>query len=352
LCITVYIASAEDKTPVGGADNYCGIYAMHAVLKLAGTDILGTELLKPRYLDTKTGSSLKALQQLALDYDLNAACFRNLSLADLRHSNHLMILNVKSKISSSDYDHYYLFLGVEGDEALLFDPPSPMFRIPLSDLLAQWNGAALVVGKEPINQSEVTLHSRIEFYTVLGGLVAAIAFLWVIQAVVPRYRAVGVRNNGGFWRQLSANTIVCLGLISFAAFLSYWQHCKQGMLLNSNHIVDRIQEAHFAKWAPQLSAVELRGLLREEPSLILIDARLPTDFQKGHIGEAINIPPYSTVEECKKAVGEKDREQLIVVYCQSKSCLYAESVIVMLRSAGFSRVEYFKGGWMEWHDEA
>ena len=79
----------------------------------------------------------------------------------------------------------------------------------------------------------------------------------------------------------------------------------------------------------------------------VIDARMPADYETGHLEGAVNIPVSMSREQCIEAMSGPLNSP-IVVYCQSLKCKFAEEVAANLAAGGYSNIYIFKGGWREW----
>jgi len=84
------------------------------------------------------------------------------------------------------------------------------------------------------------------------------------------------------------------------------------------------------------------------PDVIFIDARNPDNYNKAHIGKAINIYPYEDGEAHIGKIASLDREKTYVVYCDGGTCDLSHDIIRIMLSFGFQRVFLFPGGWEEW----
>jgi len=84
------------------------------------------------------------------------------------------------------------------------------------------------------------------------------------------------------------------------------------------------------------------------PDVIFIDARNPDNYNKAHIGKAINIYPYEDGEAHIGKIASLDREKTYVVYCDGGTCDLSHDIIRIMLSLGFQRVFLFPGGWEEW----
>jgi rhodanese-related sulfurtransferase len=87
---------------------------------------------------------------------------------------------------------------------------------------------------------------------------------------------------------------------------------------------------------------ELAGQMRRNEPITIVDVRLPSDYQAGHIPGAINLPQgkWHTLAGLTK-------ERTAVVYCYSQTCKLAAAAAVELASAGFPVME-MEGGFDAW----
>ena len=96
---------------------------------------------------------------------------------------------------------------------------------------------------------------------------------------------------------------------------------------------DRVDVEELAAW-----------LIEGREDFVLIDVRASTDYEKGQIGEAENIPLAQLVADETLATLPSDRK--IVVY--SNGSENAAKATVMLRLAGFD-AHLVTGGFNAWH---
>ena len=87
---------------------------------------------------------------------------------------------------------------------------------------------------------------------------------------------------------------------------------------------------------------ELAGQLRRNEPVIVVDVRLPSDFNAGHIPGAINLPQgkWHTLTGLRK-------DRTAVIYCYSQTCKLAAAAAVEFASAG-SPVMEMEGGFEAW----
>ncbi|MFN3306638.1 MAG: rhodanese-like domain-containing protein, partial [Candidatus Kapaibacteriota bacterium] len=109
----------------------------------------------------------------------------------------------------------------------------------------------------------------------------------------------------------------------------------------STHVIDEL---------PTVTYNQLKKFLKS-PNLILIDARSPSDFEKAHIGNAINIFAY---EENLDVYFRNlmsipfDEKKVIIVYCDGGSCDASHKVAKDLIQLGHKNVFVYAAGWEEW----
>lgn len=86
--------------------------------------------------------------------------------------------------------------------------------------------------------------------------------------------------------------------------------------------------------------------------VLIIDARPPLFFKRGHIPGAINIAKqylprdYSVAEPLLRKAGARR----LVIYCAHEACEDSQTVADELSRMGFQRVFVFKAGWKAWKD--
>ena len=89
-----------------------------------------------------------------------------------------------------------------------------------------------------------------------------------------------------------------------------------------------------------ISIEELNEIRRTNTNAILLDVRSPQEYKEGYLNGAINIPLYELEICCDCKL--KDKERIIVVYCQSG--IRSKKAIKILKKNGFKNLYNLKGG--------
>lgn len=91
----------------------------------------------------------------------------------------------------------------------------------------------------------------------------------------------------------------------------------------------------------KFESVTIDGLLKKLKSgkVTILDVRPETEFNKGHIADAISIP----VHELKKRLNELPKRREIVAYCRGPFCVYADEAVAILNSAGYKATRLEEG---------
>ncbi|HUH56725.1 MAG TPA: rhodanese-like domain-containing protein [Rhodanobacter sp.] len=89
------------------------------------------------------------------------------------------------------------------------------------------------------------------------------------------------------------------------------------------------------------------ALRQQEPGFVLVDARSPAHYRRGHVPGAVNIPHGKIIES---RLAKYPAETLFVVYCAGPHCNGAARAAVRLARLG-RPVKLMAGGITGWIDE-
>ena len=105
-------------------------------------------------------------------------------------------------------------------------------------------------------------------------------------------------------------------------------------------------ECYFSKkLAFTLGPVELKELA-EEKNIKIIDIRLKSDYEVGHIPQAVSMP----YEELESRLNELNKDDLHVVYCYNNYCHLGARASLLLARNTYSVME-LSGGFKTWAEE-
>jgi len=328
-------------TKLRNSGPYCGLYCIYTVLKLVGQEADFQDLVKPEYMGSRKGSSLRELKKAVEDNGLYAIHVNKLTSRELSRSDYPIVLHVKSDVMSRAYDHFELFLGTKGDQARLFDPPYPVRLAPFRELAPRWDGNGLVISAEPIDLGSVLAPARRQFATY-----ATIALLiTLIVRWAKRWLPLAWQKSQRQVFRLSAAQGAGFVIVALLCGVIYHVANDEGLLANTLATAS-IQRAHRGNFIPKTGERKVHKLL--DSDTVFIDARLARDYQAGHLEGAISVPVDANDVELQKTTADISKDSRIVMYCQSSACKYAEIVAIKLITDGFSNISIFRGGWAEW----
>lgn len=321
---------------------HCGLHCLYLILRMHDQDPNLKDLIIPDYLDTPEGSTLTALKTAVSDFNLHAEILLRANARMLSYCPDPTVLRIKGNNTSKKYDHYVLFLGMEGRRAKICDPAGVVQMMSLDELASRWDGSALVVAKQPVEAAGVVRHARIHLFLKVGF---GIFVLFVIgrarqYCVFPKLlstisgrSALSVMQFGGF---VLASIVIGLTVHSI---------CWGGFLRYPDGVVST-QEAHVSDFITRIDLMTAKRM--KDDGSVFIDARRKPDFEAGHVEEAISIAVDTNDVLLKDATKAVPVDSSVVIYCQSNRCQYADIIAGRLRLLGYSDVSIFEGGWVEW----
>jgi rhodanese-related sulfurtransferase len=102
--------------------------------------------------------------------------------------------------------------------------------------------------------------------------------------------------------------------------------------------------------ATDLKAEQIIDLILNTPELVIIDARKEDEFAKGHIENAISLLDTEMSEETL-AMHVPDKSTPILFYCNGERCLRSTNAANKALSWGYTKIYWFRGGWVEWREK-
>ena len=111
--------------------------------------------------------------------------------------------------------------------------------------------------------------------------------------------------------------------------------------------LDKLLNRYNSHSIPYISVEELR-MLKENDSVVILDAREPNEFEVSHLKSSINVGfDYFSSEE--KLLQKLNKDAQIVVYCSVG--IRSEKIAEKLKNAGFDNVKNMYGGIFEWKNK-
>jgi rhodanese-related sulfurtransferase len=126
-----------------------------------------------------------------------------------------------------------------------------------------------------------------------------------------------------------------------------WHSVHENGFLGHREALAQVELKHFDPALPEIGAEEVVALL-DRQDVTIIDARLPDSYDLGHLRNAVNLPVSSGLSERRRILTDIPKTRRIVVYCQSKTCPYAEAVASDLAFRGYEHIVLFPEGWRGW----
>lgn len=95
----------------------------------------------------------------------------------------------------------------------------------------------------------------------------------------------------------------------------------------------------------KFESITIEGLLKklESGKVTILDVRPQTEFNKGHLANAISIP----IDELKERMRELPKRSEIIAYCRGPFCVYADEAVALLSKAGY-KVTRLEEGFPDW----
>jgi rhodanese-related sulfurtransferase len=321
---------ARDVPPqVRGA--YCGLYCVHAACHLLGnTGVEFSDLLEQKYIGSRAGSSAQEIVRCAEDHELHAYAASPVSIASIRAAQGPVVLHVKADTGADTYSHWVLYLGESVGAAQVYSGPSNVTAMSFAELSTLWDGTAIFLSDSEPSRLRIWSPSIAQFLMWVAITAVVIA---AIQTTLRR-RHVPLMVELPLFLSLPIILTTAYHVFGHSGFA----RCPA--------IVESIERFHVADLAPRLTLSDLEALQRDgERSVVVVDARLPTDFATAHLPGAINIPPTASESQVSAALATVSRAATVCVYCQSANCGFDEAVRGACRmTAGMTYASFTRGG--------
>lgn len=152
--------------------------------------------------------------------------------------------------------------------------------------------------------------------------------------------------------------IIILASVVLAFAYNYDKLSEKGMSFLTDKgpaIPDSLLEVGLTQSTETSSALEGGTITYDQikarvdnPNFVIIDARSPEDFAKGAIGDAINIFPYEDEGQYFEKIYTLPRDKKFLIYCSGGDCDLSHHLAEDMKTAGFTNMFIYLGGWEEW----
>ena len=109
-----------------------------------------------------------------------------------------------------------------------------------------------------------------------------------------------------------------------------------------NYDIAQARQHFAAKQSFTTGPHEVTGMIDRKEDIVIVDVRLPSDFRKGHVPGAVNLPKGKWHE----ATG-LSKDKLNVLYCYNQTCHMAAEAALELLALGYPVAE-MEGGFGAW----
>jgi rhodanese-related sulfurtransferase/predicted double-glycine peptidase len=318
----------------------CGINCVYAVQELLGKPIKYNDLLQVKYIGSKMGSSMQELQLAIQDHGLQSLAAKNMTADTLRQLGKPVILHVRFGPDSEFYNHWVLFVGATGSRLMIYDPPNSPTEIESPMLNERWDGAGLIISKDPIPADLLPNHTRFQW---LAYLIGAIIVVFGLRVVTRKRELKSDKPKVVSVSTVALRIAIMLGTAMIVGFV--YNFLSDDGLLQSSQTAGWVEDAQVTDLVPSLTVDQLMPLIADH-LITIIDARYESEYKLGHIPSAINMP-FDSIG-ITDSVDKLPRDAKIVVYCESVTCGYSAQLAKLLRKEGFTNLYLFPGGWVEW----
>jgi rhodanese-related sulfurtransferase len=304
-------------------DKYCGIYSVYGAARLLGTDVEFSSLINSRFVSTVLGSTTEDLEKAIRSLGLNCRSFSNLGYRSLIATSDPLILHVCSDQQFVSYNHWLLFIGMDGDIARISESGEGVKYVPIGELLARWDGVAIVVFRDSASADAIAYGKKSE------------VFQWAALCSLIVALLVNVKRPVRCLFALAAGMLLVLHVATPLGF------CR------SEDVLSKVETVIGSTGIRRVDFASVQRLVRSE-AITLLDVRYRMDTERGMIPGAISLPIDAMQTEFDQTVKSIARDGTVVVYCQSSECPYSQVMAIRLLGAGFTDIRIYSGGYREW----
>jgi rhodanese-related sulfurtransferase len=99
-----------------------------------------------------------------------------------------------------------------------------------------------------------------------------------------------------------------------------------------------------------VSTDQLKKMIDQKQTFMLIDSRTPQEYQEAHIKGSVSIPDKKLIENM--ALLPKDKSELLVIYCNGMKCGKSQRLAVQLEPLGYNNIMIYSEGIPVWEERS
>ena len=337
---TVTPPASPEAAPVTECiDRSCGMLAAYAAARYEGRVVDPFQLASGRFVTCDASSSLADIQAMTEYLGLASRYRTDMMAAMVRRTDVPIILELRQTVvSSSANKHYATFLPTPNGLQVLHRGKHIENSATIQHLLSQMTGHGFFISVDPgaIERQEKSGQWQAWIGLVFLAGMGVGGVMLAERSFGRTCRRIGLQHAG-----------TAFGLVVGASLCAVAWTTADGVGLHGGGVSDAVLLAAAAdRTVIEIDLPEATDLLATGATFV--DARLPYDYQVGHIRKAINIPVTASSEQRLNALSELDKRKAIVVYCSNSRCPYAELVANALLIDGFEEVYVYPAGYEGW----
>jgi len=97
---------------------------------------------------------------------------------------------------------------------------------------------------------------------------------------------------------------------------------------------------------PVIGADDVSVWMRGKQKVVLIDSRLPEEYQQAHLPGAISIPAERMKLEAKKL--PRDKATPLIFYCRGAGCTLSRTAATAAMEMGYTYLMIYQAGMPDW----
>jgi rhodanese-related sulfurtransferase len=147
--------------------------------------------------------------------------------------------------------------------------------------------------------------------------------------VLKQAQLVDINRRGNFIYYKLANTNV----------FKTWKALRELGVERIATIEKLVKDFRQSKFKFESVAIDALLQKLESGKVTILDVRPQTEFNKGHIANAVSIP----LDELKERMRELPKRTEIIAYCRGPFCVYADEAVALLNKAGYKATRLEEG---------